>query len=79
MNIQTRRENLIEWMAGLNDLTLIARLEEIARSHQPQVDQWDQLPKEVQEGIQKGHQDYLDGRVIPHEEAMARVKKKVGY
>ena len=66
------------WLASLNDLDLIAQLEEIARSHQNNI-QWKNLPEHVKTGIQRGHQDYLDGRVLPHEEAMDRIRRKVGY
>ena len=78
MNIQARRESLMQWVASLNDPNLIAQLEEIARSHQ-ESEEWNSLPQEVQEGIQRGRQDYLEGRVTPHEEAMERIRKKVGY
>ena len=78
MNIQTRRDNLIAWLASLKDLNLIAQLEEIARSHQEHEPQ-DNLPEHVKQGIERGQKDYLEGRVLPHEEAMERIRKKVGY
>ena len=78
MNIQTRRENLIAWLESLKDLNLIAQLEEIARSHQEQEPQT-HLPKHVKEAIERGQKDFLEGRVLPHQEAMERVRKKVGY
>ena len=68
----------MQWLASLNDPNLIAQLEEIAKS-QRESDEWNSLPKEVREGIQRGHQDYLEGRVMPHDEVMDRIRKKVGY
>ena len=68
----------MHWVASLNDLGLIVQLEEMAKSHRDSVS-WDNLPQHVKEGIQRGHQDYLEGRVQSSEEALKKIRQRVGY
>ena len=62
---------------GLEDPAILSKIEEIALEDQSG-DWWDELPKEVQARIHEGHKDVLAGRVTPHEEAMERVRRKLG-
>ena len=77
MNIQARKEALIEWVRSLDDLTILSQLEEIVKSQSPD-DWWDNLPQRVQEDIWEGNKDIKEGRVISHEEALATVRRRLG-
>ncbi len=57
MDLKATRSFLIEWLKQLQDQTLLAELEVIAKS-QSEGDWWEELPDTVKESIQKGNQDF---------------------
>lgn len=77
MDLQTTRSFLIEWLKQVQDHNLLAELETIAKSHS-KGDWWEDLPDSVKESIQKGDQDFSEGRVISNEEANRRFAEKFG-
>jgi hypothetical protein len=69
MNIQTEKLNLIEWISGLNDTSIIDRLREIKDDYSKSKDWWDTLKKEELASINRGLKDFEEGRIHSHETA----------
>lgn len=66
----------MDWLKGLDDEDILSELEKIARSH-GEGDWWEKASRAEKESILKGHQEYLDGKGIPHEEAKKMVSSKL--
>lgn len=75
---QASRNYIIQWLQQVNDLRILEELESLARAHQ-EGDWWQSTPESVKASILQGHQEYLDGKGIPHEEAKAILKKRLGF
>jgi len=69
MNIQTEKLQLIEWISRLNDNSIIERLREIKYEYSKSKDWWDTLKKEELESINRGLEDFKEGRIQAHETA----------
>jgi hypothetical protein len=67
MNNQSKKLDLIEWIAKLNDVSILEKLHEFKYSKSK--DWWDTLKKEKMESIERGLQDIKEGRVHSHETA----------
>ena len=66
MNIQAEKLELIEWLARINDFSLIDKLKSIKAEYSN--DWWDQISKEEKEDIQQGLHDIENGNVKTHAE-----------
>lgn len=73
MDIQAEKLQLIEWLARLNNTTVIKRF--IALKKEQEKDWWDQLSKEEKAEIEEGLAQADRGEVMSHKEVMARYKK----
>ena len=69
MNIQAEKLDLIEWIAKLNDVSILKKLNELKFKYSNSIDWWDTLEKEEMESIERGLQDLKEGRIHSHETA----------
>jgi predicted transcriptional regulator len=73
MDIQTEKLQLIEWLARLNNTSILKRF--IALKKDQEKDWWDQLSKEEKIEIEEGLSQADRGEVVSHKEVMAKYKK----
>ncbi len=59
---------LIEWLTKLEDRDLIEYLKVVKDANEKDHDWWNELSDSEKQGIERGSQDIIQGRVIPHEE-----------
>ncbi len=69
MNIQTEKLDLIEWISKLNDTSIINRLRQIKEDYSTSKDWWDALKKEEIESINRGLEDFEEGKIHSHDTA----------
>jgi predicted transcriptional regulator len=72
MNIQSEKQNLIEWISSLEDETAIETIKEFKDSYFSKKDWWDEISEEEKISIDRGLKDAEEGRVISYE----RIKDK---
>ncbi len=65
---------LIAWLTKLEDRDLIEYLKVVKDANEKDHDWWNELSDSEKQGIERGSQDIIQGRFIPHEE----VKKMYG-
>jgi hypothetical protein len=75
MNIQAEKLKLIEWLAGLNDQTIIERIKLLRETQSTKADWWDELSIAEKEAIDQGLEDAQNGNVTSHEEVRKRYAK----
>ncbi|MFA9186725.1 hypothetical protein AAGV33_01335 [Flavobacterium sp. FBOR7N2.3] len=68
MNIQLEKLELIKLLADTNDESIIASIKKIFNSKQK--DWWDDLSEEQKADINKGIEDYENGRFYSFDEVM---------
>jgi predicted transcriptional regulator len=73
MDIQTEKLQLIEWLARLNNTTIINRF--IALKKEQEKDWWDQLSNEELAEIEEGLAQADRGEMVPHKKVMSKYKK----
>jgi len=64
--IQTKKLELIQWVAGIQDESLIDELQKFMQGDNR--DWWDDLSDDQKASIEAGQEDIEAGRVMPHEE-----------
>lgn len=67
MNIQAEKLELIEWIAKLNDVSILKKLHELKFKYHNSKDWWGTLKKEEIKSIERGLKDLKEGRVHSHE------------
>ncbi len=72
MDIQAEKIQLIEWLASLNEPSLIKKL--IALKEK-ETDWWDKISEEEKSEIKEGLAQADRGQVIPHHKVMNRYKR----
>ena len=75
MNIQAEKLGLIEWIAKLNDSSIIEKLRIIKNDYIKTIDWWDELSREEIASIERGLKDIEEGRVHSHETAKKLYEK----
>ncbi|HEX3385142.1 MAG TPA: hypothetical protein VHS53_08145 [Mucilaginibacter sp.] len=73
MDIQAEKLSLIQWLAGVNEPSVIKRF--IALKKEQQVDWWDEIDAEERAEIEEGLAQDDRGEVLSHEEVMAKYQK----
>lgn len=73
MDIQAEKLQLIEWIAGLHDTSILEEFITLKKSKE--VDWWDEITEEERLEIQEGLNQADKGKVISHEQAMAKYQK----
>lgn len=71
MSSEAVKLELIEWLTKLDDETL-QYLKVVKDLKDNQNDWWNELPKEHQQGIQRGLNDIDTGRITPHNEVIKK-------
>jgi len=69
MNIQTEKLGLIEWIARLNDSSVIEKIKQIHDDYSKSVDWWDEISSNEKESIERGLKDISEGKVHSHQTA----------
>jgi len=69
MNIQAEKLGLIEWIARLNDSTVIEKLKKIYEENSQSSDWWNEISISEKESIESGLKDIEEGRIHSHETA----------
>ena len=72
MDIQTEKLQLIEWLTGLTDLSVIEELK--ALKSRKESDWWDKLTREQQEDIEAGLTDLNTGRKAAFNQVMNKYR-----
>jgi len=75
MNIQTEKQNLIDWISSLEDESLIETIKEFRESYTSKKDWWDEISESERNSIDRGLKDLEEGRIVPFEEVMEKYKK----
>lgn len=75
MNIQAEKLDLIEWIAKLNDVSIIKKLQDLKDRYSRSKDWWDSLEREEIESIERGLKDLTEGRIHSHETARKMYEK----
>lgn len=73
MDIQVEKLHLIEWLARLNNTTVLKQF--IALKKEQEKDWWDQISAEEKSEIEEGLAQANRGEVVTHKEVMAKYKK----
>ena len=73
MDIQVEKLHLIEWLAGLNNTTVLKQF--IALKKEQEKDWWNQISGEEKSEIEEGLAQANKGEVVTHKEVMAKYKK----
>ena len=69
MNIQAEKLGLIEWIAKINDSSIIEKIRKIHDEYSKTPDWWDEISTEDKESIKRGLMDIEEGRIHSHETA----------
>ncbi len=67
MDIQAEKIGLIQWIADLNDSSIINKIKEIRRTHSFSDDWWDELSTAEKESVKRGLKDIEEGRIHSHQ------------
>lgn len=73
MDIQAEKLQLIQWLAGLNDSSILDEFITLKKSKE--IDWWDETSSEERLEIKEGLMQADKGEVTPHEEVMAKYQK----
>ena len=73
MDIQVEKLHLIEWLAGLNNTTVLKQF--IALKKEQEKDWWNQISGEEKSEIEEGLAQANKGEAVTHKEVMAKYKK----
>ena len=65
MNIQAEKLGLIEWIAKLNDSSVLEKLKQIYEEN-TQNNVWDDVTLHEKESIERGLKNIEEGKVHPH-------------
>lgn len=69
MNIQAEKLGLIEWIARLNDTSIIEKIKQIQDDYSKSHDWWDDISNVEKESVDRGLKDISEGKVHSHETA----------
>jgi len=67
LNIQNKKLELIQWLSGLNDLSILEKITEIRK--QESKDWWLSISELEKQSIDKGMEDAEDGKLNSHSQA----------
>lgn len=75
MDIQTEKLKLIEWLAGLNDQTLIEKIKFLKENQPEATNWWDELSQAEKTSIDQGLEDADKGKLTAHEDVRKRYER----
>ncbi len=74
MNLSERKYKIIEQLLKIEEEETLYQIEGLL--NQKSEDQWDNLPKELQDLLEMGLKQCEEGKFTPHEQVMAEIKQK---
>lgn len=74
MDIQAEKIRLIEWIAGLNDVTTLNEFINLKR--RKEVDWWNEISEEEKSAVNEGLAQLDRAEGIPHEQVMKELREK---
>lgn len=72
MDVQADKENIIEWLAGINDSKIIRQFKSLQKSNQLQAD----LTAAEKYAVDQGLKSIAEGKVHTHESVMESTREK---
>lgn len=76
MNTYAEKIDIIQWIAGLNDKSILHQLKKIKEnSATKQQDWWSNISTEERQSIERGINDSEKGKVTPHSEVKKKYEK----
>jgi len=75
MNTYAEKVDIIQWVAGLNDQSILEQLKIMKDQSTKNADWWDTISTEERQSIERGLEDSKNGRVTPHSEVRKRYEK----
>ncbi|MEI6139980.1 MAG: hypothetical protein WCP85_11985 [Mariniphaga sp.] len=75
MNAQAVKADIIQWITGLDDQSILLELKKIKELSIEKTDWWDTLSIEERQSIERGLEDSKNGRTIPHSEVRKKYEK----
>jgi predicted transcriptional regulator len=77
MDVKEKKLDLIDWLVNLTDETIIEKVYDFKKTASQD---WDEeLSKEEKLGIERGLEDFEEGRVSTHEQVTERIKSKFPF
>jgi len=73
MDIQAEKLNLIKWLAGVQEPSVIEQF--LALKNEQQADWWDEIGEDEKTEIEAGLAEDDRGETVPHEQVMAKYQK----
>ncbi len=75
MNLQTEKQNLIDWISQLKDESIIEDIKSLKENSSNGKDWWKDLSEAEKKGIEEGLKDIEEGRTYTYEQVKDEVKK----
>ena len=75
MNTSAEKVDIIQWVAGLNDQSILEQLKIMKDQSTKNADWWDTISIEERQSIERGLEDSKNGRVTPHSEVRKKYEK----
>jgi hypothetical protein len=75
MNTNAEKVDIIQWIAGLNDDTILQQLKKIKVQSTKKVNRSGGISAEERQSIERGLDDSKNGRITPHSEVKKRYEK----
>ncbi len=75
MNAQAVKADIIQWITGLDDQSILLELKKIKEQSTKKIDWWDTISVEERQSIERGLEDSKNGRTIPHSEVRKKYEK----
>ena len=75
MNTHAEKLDIIQWIAGLDDNSVLLKLKKMKDQSIKKLDWWDTISKEERQSIEKGLEDSKNGRTTPHSEVRKKYEK----
>ena len=66
MNTHAEKLDIIQWITGLDDKSVLLQLKKIKDQSTKRMDWWDTISNEERQSIERGLEDSKNGRTIPH-------------
>lgn len=77
MDVKEKKLDLIDWLVNLTDETIIEKVYDFKKTASQD---WDEeFSKEEKLGIERGLEDFEEGRVSTHEQVTERIKSKFPF
>ena len=77
MDVKEKKLDLIDWLVNLTDETIIEKVYDFKKTASQD---WDEeFSKKEKLGIERGLEDFEEGRVSTHEQVTERIKSKFPF